>query len=92
MSRRAAVKRTKGCAARNGFAMTGSFDRFVPGRNATTLSAMSFRAQSETNGERCGTRARFGAGAAAGVVMMLPSAFALLLVANIDGLDKITWA
>ena len=71
MSRRAAVKSTKGCAARNAFEIAGSFDRLVPGRNATTLSAKSFCLHSETSGGRYGTRARFGAGAAAGSVYIL---------------------
>ena len=71
LSRRAAVKRTNGCAARSAFDTTGNFDRLVPGRNATTLSARSFRAHSEISGGRYGTRARFGAGAAAGSVDIL---------------------
>ena len=71
LSRRAAVKSTKGCAARNAFEVAGSFDRLVPGRNATTLSARSFCLHSETSGGRYGTRARFGAGAAAGSVDIL---------------------
>ena len=71
LSRRAAVKRTNGCAARSAFDTTGSFDRLVPGRNATTLSARSFRAHSESSGGRYGTRARFGAGAAAESVDMV---------------------
>ena len=63
LSRRAAVNNTKGCAARNAFEITGIFDRLVPGRNATTLSAKSFCAHNERSGGRYGTRARFGAAA-----------------------------
>lgn len=48
--------------------MTGSLGMFEGDRHATTLSARSFLAHSESSGGRYGARARFGAGAAAGVV------------------------
>ena len=57
LSRRAAVKSTKGCAARKTLEMTGSFDRLAPGRNATTLSAKSFCAHSEVVVGRARSRA-----------------------------------